>query len=209
MNAVAKSALVAVLMVSTLSGCAGLNKPISAYEGPLRPVAEVAVLTVPEEIQVLAVDGREVTSYLLGSRDQAVHVLPGERVLTVRYVKLFELSANDHEVVRSRPAAIRFEARAGQAYSFRFVEPAKVEAAREFAKAPVFELVAQDATPVASSQAIKSYAEGSLVDSINRAFEGGTSKAAAGNLELLQDVWGRSSAEEREAFRRWLEQGAK
>ncbi len=208
MNAVARSALVAMLMAATLAGCAGLNKPMTAYEGPARPVAEVAVLELPEELQLLAVDGREQSSYLLGSRQQVVHILPGERVLTLRYVELFQLSANDHEVVRSRPVALRFEAKAGQRYAFRYAKPGKVEAAREFAKAPSLELLTQDAAPIASSQAIKSYAEGSLVDSINSAFEGGTPKAV-GNLELLQDVWGRSTAEEREAFRRWLEQGAK
>ena len=58
------------------------------------------------------------------------------------------------------------------------------------------------------SAPIKSYAEASLLDTITKAFDGATADEAAKpatNVDLLKDVWGRTSPEERDAFRRWLE----
>lgn len=188
----------------TLAGCT--SAPIRLYEGAPRAAQEVAVLQVGEPVVLISVDGRDVPALLLAGAKQQVEVLPGERVLAVRYSQLWDLSASEHEVVRSKPVAVRFQAQPGAIYQFRFPAPKNVEQARRFAKAPAFELVQVGGAKVAESVAIKSFGEASLIDSLFQP-EGGA-KAATTDLDLLKDVWNRSSAETRDAFRRWVEQGS-
>lgn len=207
MNAVWRSGLLGLVLALGLTACASMDKPVQGYEGPARPVAELAVLSVPEEIQVLAVDGREVGGGLLGQRTLKLQVLPGEHVLSVRYVQLFQINADEHDIVRSRPAALRFVAKAGSRYEFRYDKPKNREIARQFAKEPSFALVDQGSGEATQSVAVKSYAEASLVDTISKAFEGNKEATPVTNLDLLKDVWGRASAEDRAAFKAWVESG--
>jgi uncharacterized protein YccT (UPF0319 family) len=186
-----------------LNGCAAQG-PVRTYEGPERPAAEVAVLTTPEQIQVMAIDGREPPVGFLKSNVELA-LLPGEHVLSLRYVQLFQVNADEHDIVRSSQAALRFTAAPGARYRLEVPPQPNRDAARQFAKAPQFRLVGDGAA--VESVPIKSFAEASLVDTISKAFEAqGEPARPVTNVDLLKDVWGRSSAQEREAFRSWLEQ---
>jgi uncharacterized protein YccT (UPF0319 family) len=204
MKAVTWMALLVSAMM-WLTGCASTG-PIRLYEGPARQQADVTHIQVPEQVQVMAMDGVEVTGALL-QRGQALEVLPGEHVLTLRYVQLFQINSNDHEVVRSRQAALRFTAEAGETYRLEMDVQSSLDAARKFAKSPAFRVVNVKSGAMEQSVAIKSYAEASLVDTITKAFES-TQQQAQGqtHLDLLKDVWTRAVPEERTAFKKWLEQ---
>lgn len=191
-----------------LSGCAARG-PLAAYEGPVRPAAEVAVVQVPEQVQVMAIDGREPPPSFLSSNVELA-LLPGEHVLSLRYVELFRLNGDEHDVIRSRPAALRFTAVAGGRYRLGVPAQKDRDAARAFAKAPVFTLGDVAGGPAVESTPIKSYAEASLVDTLAKAFESrGEEPRAVTNLDLLKDVWGRASEEERRDFRAWINQTTK
>lgn len=199
---------VGVMLAMMMTACAAPG-PVRLYDGAERPVAEVATISAPEQVQVMAVDGREVAGAML-QRNQVLTVLPGERVFSLRYVQLFQISADEHEVVRSRQAALRFMAEAGAEYRIEIDKQGSLEAARKFSKAPVFRLVNVKNSTVTESTAIKSYAEASLVDTITKAFDSAESKTQGpSHLDLLKDVWGRTSADERAAFKVWLDQQAK
>jgi uncharacterized protein YccT (UPF0319 family) len=201
-------ALSLLLLPPVLAGCAARG-PLAAYDGPARPVSEVALVEVPEQVQVLAIDGREPPPSFLSSNIELA-LLPGEHVLSLRYVELFRLSGDEHEVIRSRPAALRFAAVAGGRYRLGVPAQKDLDAARVFAKAPVFTLSDAAGGPAVESTAIKSYAEASLVDTLTKAFEArGEEPRAVTNLDLLKDVWGRASEEERRDFRAWINQPAK
>lgn len=191
-----------------LAGCAASRGPLKTYEGPARAVADVALLDLPEQVQVMAIDGREPPTGFLTSSVQLA-LLPGEHVLAVRYVQLFQLNSEDHDVVRSRQAVLRFTAVAGARYRVEYPPQRDREAARQFAKEPHFTVVGTGGEVAAQSTAIKSFAEASLIDSIGRAFEGQQESRPVTNTDLLKDIWNRSSAEEREAFRAWINQPAK
>lgn len=186
-----------------LSGCASQG-PLKAYDGPPRTVAEVAILAAPEQVEVMSIDGREPPPGFLRSQTRLA-LLPGEHVLSLRYVELFPIGSDDHEVIRSKQAALRFRAEPGRQYRIDVPALPGREAARAFARDPQFRLVDEQDGQVTESVAIRSYAEASLIDTIGKAFEG--RDAAPGpvtSLDLLKDVWSRSSAEEREAFRNWI-----
>lgn len=201
-------ALSLLLCLPLLPGCAARG-PLVAYEGAVRPQAEVALLQVPERVQVMAIDGREPPPSFLSS-DIELALLPGEHVLSLRYVELFRLNGDEHDVIRSRPAALRFTAVAGGRYRLGVPAQRDRDAARAFAKAPVFTLTDAAGGAAVESTAIKSYAEASLVDTLSRAFESnGQEPRAVTNLDLLKDVWGRASEEERRDFRAWINQQVK
>lgn len=191
-----------------LAGCAAPG-PAKLYEGELRSAAETAMIRLPEQVQVMALDGQEQTGSLL-QRDQLLAVLPGEHVFSLRYVELFQINSEEHEVVRSRQSALRFTAVAGHEYRIEMDKQGSLEVARKFAKDPKFRLVDVSSGAVTESTAIKSYAEASLVDTITKAFDSSDSKAQGPtHLDLLKDVWGRASPEDRAGFRVWLDQQPK
>jgi uncharacterized protein YccT (UPF0319 family) len=195
-----------------LGACTSMNGPVRLYEGAERPAAEQALLDVPEVIEVVTIDGHDLPGGLLGTRKLTLEALPGEHVLTLRYVELFaDPHMDSHEVVRSHPVALRFTALAGHHYQFSFQQPKDMDAAHVFAKAPAFDLVESGSGARTASMAVKSVAEASLLDTIGNAFHGDDKPAVTitNNLGLLKDVWGRSSPEERAAFRAWLDQGAR
>lgn len=196
-------ALPLLAALALLGGCATSRAPLQAYEGAARPAAEVAVLDVPETLQVMAVDGREPPPALL-RRGVQLALLPGEHVLSLRYVQIFQLNADEHDVVRSRQAALRFTAVAGGRYRLESPAQASHEAARQFAKSPVFRLVDAGGGSIAESTAVKSFAEASLVDTLSKAFQDqGEPARPVTNVDLLKDIWGRSSEAERAEFLQW------
>lgn len=188
-----------------LAGCAVTGNQ-RLYDGPARGEAELALVDVPDQVQLLSIDGRDLPGGLL-QRKQTVELLPGERVLTLRYVELFQFGAGDHEVVRSRPAALRVTLAAGQRYRVTVENrPTSLEMARKYARDPAFALTALASGEVTLSSPIKSFAEASLIDTLNKAFVSAQEAPSAmpGNLDLLKDVWGRATPAEREQFRQWL-----
>lgn len=205
LNRAAALALAATLL---LSGCASQG-PLKAYEGPERPLTEVALVDAPEEIQVMAIDGREPPPGFLRSSTRLA-LLPGEHVLSLRYVQLFRLGADEHDVIRSRQAALRFNAEPGRQYRLDMPPQSSRDSAREFAKNPRFQLLDAQGGSAAESTAVKSYAEASLIDTISKAFQSqGEAPRPVTNLDLLKDIWGRASPEERDAFRQWAGQQEK
>lgn len=201
-------ALSLLLCLPLLQACTARG-PLQAYEGPARPAAEVALLRVPEQVQVLAIDGREPPPSLLSSNVEFT-LLPGEHVLTLRYVELFRIGSDEHDVIRSRPAALRFTAAAGAHYRLGVPPQRHRDAARVFARAPVFSLVDEAGGDAVESTVIKSYAEASLIDTLGKAFEAqGEAARPVSHLDLLKDVWSRAGEEERREFRAWINQLAK
>lgn len=163
-------------------------------------------LEVPELIQVLSIDGQEGNSHFLGSRTHVQQLTVGEHVLSVRYTQLFNINADEHDILKSKPMAIRFTAEAGQTYQLSVTPPKRYDAAKEFAKQPDIRLVNKTAGTSQQAIQIKSYAEASLVDSIGKAFQSSDESVSkqSDNVQLLQDIWLRATPTERQAFAAWL-----
>ncbi len=197
---------------SLLISCASVLSVVSTQSvaEPLAQTAsQTAHLDVPEIVQIMAIDGQERTGNFFGSRAMTLDLSAGEHVLSVRYTQLFQLGADDHDIIKSKPLAIRFTADAGKTYQLTVNPPKRYEAAKEFAKQPDIRLVNKSTGASQQAIPIKSYAEASLVDSIGKAFQSADDTAAvaataSNNVQLLQDIWSRSSPEERQAFAAWL-----
>jgi uncharacterized protein YccT (UPF0319 family) len=199
------AALVAMVTAMSLAGCASQQGPVKVYEGAVRSPAETVQVTAPEQIEIMSIDGREPPPSFLKSH-VTLALLPGEHVFSLRYVELFQINSDDHEILRSKQAALRFTAAAGSSYRLEIPRQANLDAARKFSKDPQFKLVNVKDGSATDSAPIKSYAEASLIDTISKAFEGGgEARTPVTNTDLLKDVWGRATPDERKAFRDWLD----
>lgn len=218
----------AISLLVALAGCSTLSpsKDVALYSGPALSESQVATIVTTEDVQLLALDGEEVGGGLLGAREARYALKPGERVLSLRYHGFFRTDAENHDVIRSRPLAVRFIARAGETYHVEFPVPKTVEAARVFAKSPELTLVSSRGERH-QAQLIRSVAEASLLDTISRAFQTEETQQAvratapveapvAGtatrpalaptssvHYDLLRDIWLRASPEERVRFQQW------
>lgn len=169
----------------------------------------MAKLEVPEIIQILSIDGQEQLGNFFGNKQHTRSILVGERVLSVRYNQLFNVSSEDHDILKSKPMAIRFVAEAGKTYQLTANPPKRYEAAKEFAKQPDIQLIDKTTGTSQQAVAVKSYAEASLVDTIGKAFQNSSDEnqvaiPSSNNTQLLQDIWLRATPQERQAFAAWL-----
>ncbi len=173
--------------------------------------AATVELAVPANIHVLSIDGQEQPSTFFGTRDHVKQLSVGEHVLSVRYTQLFDINAEDHDIVKSAPMAIRFIAQEGERYQLVVNPPKRYEAALKFAKNPDIQLLNQTTGQSQAAVVIKSYAEASLVDTLSKAFNNSevspnptNSRLSTNNTQLLQDIWLRATPQERQAFAAWL-----
>lgn len=169
--------------------------------------AGTAVVASPEIIQILSVDGEEQPGALFGSRSLSLKLTPGEHVVSVRYNQLFQLGADEHDIVKSSPVAFRFTAAAGGKYRFETTPPKRHEAARQFAKNPDIRLVNEITGERITGIVVKSLGQASLVDTMSKAFQSAQGEAAANGterLEALKTLWLNASPSERQAFAAWL-----
>lgn len=202
--------VLSILVMALLAGCTA-QEALKVYEGADRPVNELVRVTIPETIEVMSIDGKELPTSLLRKNNQLV-MLPGEHVMALRYVELFQTTADEHDIVRSRQAALRFQMVAGEQYKLQAPVQKGRDQARQFAVSPVFTLHDATGNQLAESSAIVSYAEASLLDTIGKAFKGNEvepSTTMKTNVDLLKDVWGRSSQEEKTVFQQWLKEQEK
>jgi uncharacterized protein len=174
-------------------------------------IAADVSLDVPEVIHILSIDGQEQPSSFFGSRAHVKMLPVGEHVLSLRYSQLFDISSEDHDIVKSSPMAIRFVAEAGQQYQLVINPPKRYEAAVKFAKQPDIKLINKNTGVSQEAVAIKSYSEASLIDTLGKAFNTSDSPTtpsnaafSSNNTQLLQDIWLRATPQERQAFAAWL-----
>lgn len=219
------------LLVTLATGCSTLSgkKDFALYSGPELAQSQVATVIATEEVQLLALDGKELSGTLFGSHETRFALLPGEHVLSLRYSGFFQQNTEYHDVVRSKPLALRFVAKAGETYRFDYPKPKNVEAANKFVKDPELTLVAQGSGERVKTQIIRSFAEASLVDTIGKAFQTEETQlavrgsqlpasvapasavtprpvltpTASVHYDLLRDLWLRASPEERVRFQQW------
>ena len=108
------------------------------------PAFAAITLTTPEEIKIAAINGQEVNTGLFSSNKKAHQLKTGENVISVRYSQYFEENRNigTHEIVRSNIVNIKTPLLDdNQTYYLSLIDtPENVDAARDYAKQPVFGL---------------------------------------------------------------------
>lgn len=128
-----------VLLISlTLLGCTS-DKIVKTYDGKVLAKDEVAVLTAPQNITLLSVNGKEVQQYLLSNLDVNYALKAGENLVVFKYESIWSKAKRDEEtgarvdVVESEPLEVRIMSKPGAKYNFSFVPASNLREAKELA----------------------------------------------------------------------------
>lgn len=179
-----------------LAGCAAPGS-YQTYTGPELSPARVAHVRVPQELDVLAIDGRDAQIPLLAQRHLVLAMRAGVHELQVRYRDVWDVDNIDDEVVRSKPMSVRFAVMAGGRYALALPRLPSLRDAQAYAHEPTVWVV-DDATghrlaaPVPHA-AVATPAEPSP-----------SRQAQPPALDLLRYWWGQADPQQRREFLDWL-----
>ncbi|WP_169518302.1 DUF2057 family protein [Solimonas variicoloris] len=121
-------------LLLSLAACA--SPQLRLYEGTAKPAAEVAVITMPEQLEVASINGTEVPGAkgMWNKGDKRLEVLPGRYEALIYYREVWQ-SGDSSDVLRSRsPALFVIDAQAGHQYRIGYSQPANYEAAKRLAQ---------------------------------------------------------------------------
>lgn len=205
MNPVASVLRIALLCLALfmLSACSS-GKIVKTYEGDDRAADQIAVLTAPENIRVVAIDGTKMPTYMLSGITTDYGLLPGEHVIEFEYEGVWAISRPDSEGRKSKevvspPREARITVAPGQAFTFRFDRPEDLNEAEALAADFKAEIV-DAAGGVVANSTVKTEA---AVAVQNAALPNNNATAPVSKLEALKTLWATMSAEDKKAFLSW------
>ena len=209
-----------LLPVIFLAACAS-SPSVQLYEGRVRADSDILTVRVPSELEIISINDRRIsgagTMFAYGYRD--LKLMPGQYRIVAYYKNVFQLSADEHEVVKSDPALFTLNGHAGDLYSLEFDRPADVEAARELAKD--FEGWAENAAKgerIASvpSGLVRSggfigittatQAEAPPASAVAPDSAGSDAVSADALLDTMKQNWTQATPEQRKEFLLWMSQ---
>lgn len=123
--------LVLILGSVLLLACAR-NPVVQLYDGAAKPDTEVLTVRIPSDLEVLTINGQEVegVNSFFSSGFKDLKLTPGRYEILAYYKRLWDLNADNHEVLRSDPARFTVNGNAGEFYRLTFDRPEDVEQAR-------------------------------------------------------------------------------
>lgn len=216
-----KKMLVLVLLALIVSGCAA-NRHHKLYEGDPALRAQIQSF---DTVLIKYIDDEDMGMSFIGQK-QTYDIKAGQHTLLVEYSDLFQVDADQHEKIVSRPAKVTFIAEPGKQYQLQHAPQKRLDNARAFAEKPEFwvvELGSGDrvAAEVELSRP-RSFLQGLKVQSapeyvfvsdaatpaaaqaVPAVDQSGT--ASQPHLEMLKFSWQNASASERQAFLEWIQQ---
>lgn len=211
-----------LLFISVLMSACSSNKPVKTYSGEVLPEASVAVLTAPENITVLSVNGQAVTQYLLSNLEVRYALKEGKNLVVFQYESIWGKAVRDAEtgsrvdVVKSKPLEVLINAKPGAQYTFSFMPAGNLKEAQELAEGFVAQIVDARNNLVTESVAVGSYQkvederlkqEKALLMEKAKATaalaeEGNTDAVSV--TDKLKALWSQASAEQKKAFMVWV-----
>ncbi len=225
--------IMVLVTVVLLSACTASSRVVKVYEGDTLPPNQVAKLEVPEDIDLVELDGKAQKDYLLENLALTYDLTPGEHTVVYKYAGLWSKTRQSNDAEERRAEVVESELRqtkinmvAGKTYTFNFVRPESRADAQKFAKTFSAVLVTDEGRSVAKdSRYVKPSDTPPVAATISQpatAFPATTSGAAVtasvaaipaapvssletglSRLDALKVLWGKSSAEEKKEFLRW------
>lgn len=190
-------------LIAVLAGCGASSGPIKLYdESEIQNTSNIAIIYLPPEIELIEADGQELDTPYIETGYNEVHLLPGKHVLAVKYVKFWgdEISGS---MVRSGPVLFNIQIKGRERLYMNFDRPKDHWSAQGMAKRfqPWLEDKAGKKRDIKGSQ----FYSGSLTLPNSAA---GSNKAMSAKepLSELKFWWDKASYDEKEAFKKWLDE---
>ena len=192
--------------------------------------AAVTLIT-PEQIAVLALDQQEVSGSFFRSTKTTYQLDPGTHDIAVRYEQLFNLTNDDHDILKSAMVSVRANLEDNKTYRLSLINPPKnYEVAKEYVKQPIIAVVDEQGKIIAQQQGLDNAPKPMLGSSFfNRVMDfrnkpdtqkdlstrqipaseakvatAGSATEATSNLEQLKQLWQHASKQEREQFMQFI-----
>lgn len=217
---------IVIVLLSLLVTACSTSPVVKLYDGADRPTGELLTVRVPVELEILSINDRRIegasTLFAYGHRD--LQLLPGQYRIVAYYKNLFQLNADQHEIIKSDPALFTVNGNAGEVVALAFEKPADVNAAREMAKhfdgwsenlssgeridsKPSGLILNQGFIGLASTPAPAETASTASVAPEQPAASSSTESTVTTDvLDALKANWQQASPEERREFLLWMSQ---
>ena len=120
-----------VLCALILSACAR-SPVVQLYDGAAKPDSQVLTVRVPSEIEVFTINGKEVdgVNTFFATDFKELKLTPGRYEILAYYKELWQLDADNHDIVKTNPANFIVDGKAGEKWQLDYDKPANVEEAR-------------------------------------------------------------------------------
>ena len=135
-------------------------------------LAQAAVtLVVGDHMKVTAINGQELEQSLFQESSKQFTLEPGRHAITAKYDRLYDLSRDEHDYLRSGNVSVIADLADNQTYRLTMLnQPEDYTAAKEYAKRPTL-AIQQGNTVVASQQGMGGN-QGGLLSGLGRALGG-------------------------------------
>lgn len=151
--------IVIALAALMLAGCGSAFKTVQTWEGPDAEPSQIATLDTPSQINVLSVNGRKMSNFLLEDLALTYELLPGENTVVFTYSSIWaNSSATEDESskvnkVTSARQKVVIDARAGENYKIETSKPGAQQEAKRLAANLQATIVNSQGSQVASATA--------------------------------------------------------
>jgi hypothetical protein len=168
-----------------------------------------ATLELGDGVVVTAIDGQALNLGLFSPTKTRYVLATGSHTFGVRFEKLYDLNADDHDVVKSASVNLQAVALADQqAYQLRLVNPPNSHhRAQQYAREPIFVLQDAQGQTVLQQQGKRGQASASVLSGVNqmlgRVADGVSGAAVIDEPTAMQQfkaLWQAASVPERKAM---------
>ena len=121
-----------ITLLALLAACAGKTPTIKLYDGADRPDSQLVTVRVPMELEVMMINDRRIDagSTLFTYGERKLMLAPGSYRIVAYYKNLWQINADEHEVVKSDPAVFKVDGTAGDVFRLGFDKPANLDQGR-------------------------------------------------------------------------------
>lgn len=134
-----------------------------------------SILVVEDHVVVTEIDGQKISSGFFSAPSKRFELPAGQHAVTAMYKRLYDLNADNHDVLRSAELTVTSNFQDGQTYGLKMAsQPSSYDDAKEYAKKPTLQLV-HGSQVLASKTAITGTSTGLLggvAKSIGGLFDG-------------------------------------
>ena len=216
-----------VFLSCALAACS-TSPVVKLYEGDDKPATQILTVRVPMELEIISINDRRIegasTMFAYGHRD--LQLLPGQYRIVAFYKSIYQINADEHEVIKSDPALFTLSGAAGDVYELKFNKPTDLEQARALGKKfdgwsenintqervasqPSGLILNQGFIGITSGAAVAATPSTTNVPPNAQTAESDTPSDAAQrptSLSTLKDAWKGASPEDRREFLLWMSQ---
>jgi len=191
------------------------GKIVKTYEGDELLEEQLAVLTAPENIVVLSINGKRVKSYLLSDINVRYGLKPGENLVVFQHESVWAKAIREDKdaprsvKITSEPKEVLVYAKAGEKLNFRFKNGVNIREAKALAEVFEAEVIDSEFNGVAQAAEVGTYertkTEARLAEEklAKEKYKTLSDASELQTIDALKVLWGVATVDEKKTFLAW------